>query len=141
MDTLENMPDYGSVVTYVYSDKRGLLVIDYTKYFPKLKLPGGKMEKGEDVITAAIREIELETGIQLRVEEVRMLCSEWYSYYKYHPFFCVAYVSEETLDTRSEIGDEDDHPIFTRIFDRSKILEIPNLLEPHRLLIRKVEGR
>ncbi len=105
------------------------------------KLPGGGIETSdEDVIAAAIREDAEETGIKLEREEV-VLCAEQRRTEEgvYYPYFCLAQVSEEKLDTRFKSGDENGKPIKVTAFDRTEVPTMVDLLERHRFFIKALE--
>jgi len=100
------------------------------------KLPGGKIEQFDlDVIAAAIREVGEETGIALKRKEVALLTMQWREDQVYHPYFCVAKVTDDTLETRSAVADEDGDPMWVSVFERSEVLGA-KVLERHRDLIK-----
>ena len=105
------------------------------------KLPGGTIEeKDAGIIAAAIREADEETGIKLLPEEV-MLCANQRRAKdgKYYPYLCLAQVSEEKLESRLKVADEDGKPIWTAIFDRTEVPAMLDLLNRHRGFINALE--
>jgi len=148
MDTHEGKPDLGRVKVYIVSPTRALLIRDRRFSDALCKLSGGHIESGDHtksdddgVIATAIREVREETGVELFPEEVELVWNEFgLDGIHYDPYFCVARVTEEKLDTREEIGNENGSPIETVIVNRAEILTMPDLLEDHRPFIRKIEG-
>lgn len=107
------------------------------------KLPGGSIETGdEDATTAAIREAEEETGIKILEAEMELISAEQKecALGKYHPFLFLARVSEEKLDTRLPIADENGEPMKTEVFKRMQVSTMRGLLEKHRDLVCEAEG-
>jgi ADP-ribose pyrophosphatase YjhB (NUDIX family) len=130
----------GSVMTCIVSPKRMLLVEDESFADSFKKLPGGSIEQIDaDVIAAAIREVREETGIQLLREEVELILEEQNEKGKYRPYLCLARISEEKLDTRLEIADENGHPMMTKVFPRMQVSTMRGLLEKHRSLVCEAE--
>ncbi len=133
-------PNLGAVMTCIISPTRMILVKDGRRN-ALWKLPGGGIETGDkDVIAAAIRENAEETGIKLEREEV-IPCAEQRRTEEgvYYPYFYLAQVSEEKLDTRLEIADENGQPIRVAAFNRGEVPTMVDLLERHRSFIRAVE--
>ncbi|MDO8566597.1 MAG: NUDIX hydrolase [bacterium] len=129
--------DIGSVVTCIISQTRILLVKDESRINARWKLPGGNIESSDgDVIAAAIREVREETGVKLLPEEVH-LRSEERRTKPYYPYCCVANVTEEKIDTRLKIADENGHPIRVADFKRSEVPTMVDLLERHRVFVRE----
>jgi len=136
-------PDLGSVVTYIVSPTLAVAVLvrEERRRDAQWKLPGGRIEPADGgVIAAAIREVEEETGIRLLPEELTLLYSERRTNGVYFPYFCTASISEEKLDTRLPIADENGKPMRTGVFSRAEIPTMPDLLERHRPFIWEVEG-
>lgn len=139
----EERSDLGSVMTAVISPTRILLVMDESKHNPRWKLPGGGIEQKRDggsIIAAAIRETSEEAGIELSPEEV-VLCANQRRAKDgtYYPYLCLAQVTEERLETRYKLGDEDGKPIKTALFERGEVPMMLDLLERHRGFIKALE--
>ena len=131
----------GSVLTCILSPESNEIVLIKDKRFfdPRWKLPGGSIEPEDvDVIAAAIRECREETGIQLIAAEVSIHSKHWRDEYgKYHPYFCIARIAKEKLDTHLKIGDENGRPLMVATFDRSEVPTMGELLDRHRPLVTK----
>ena len=126
-------------MTCVVSETRMLLVKE-SRPQELWKLPGGKIEKSDrDIIAAAIREVLEETGIQLFSEEVKLWSKQRRVDGIYYPYFCVAWVSEEKLETRLNITKENGQQIKTGLFDREEVSMMMDLLDRHRSFIQEVE--
>lgn len=133
-------PDLGSVVLCVFSPTRIVLVKDKSFPEPFWKLPGGSIESTDTgIISAAIRECREETGIQLTMGEVFLHSLWWERRGKtaYRPSFCIVRVSEEKLDTRLKVGDEDGHALMVAAFDKEEVPIMVDLLEQHRPLVNE----
>lgn len=134
--------DLGSVMTYVVSQKRAVLIKDKSKQNALWKLPGGGIEiSDKTVVAAAIREVEEEIGIKLLRDEVFLMTEQRRENGTYYPYFCIARVSEEKLNTRKKVGDEDGKPLMVADFERAEIPTMLDLLERHRPFIQEIEGQ
>ena len=133
----------GAVMTCVMSPTRVLLVKEASRLHPFWKLPGGSIEAWDaSVIATAIREVREETHVQLLVGEIAILSKAHHEGEVYYPHFCVAHISEEKLDTRTEITYENDNheqPMLVRAFLREEARMMPDLLERHRRAIQKAD--
>lgn len=140
MGTERRRPDRGAVVTCILSPTRIVLVMDENGNFSasRWKLPGGSIEREERIVAAAIRECREETGIRLLSKEVSLHSWHWRGEGGYRPHLCIARVTEEKLDTRAEIGQETAGPLLVKAFQRHEVLEMPDLLDRHRILIKEV---
>ena len=130
----------GTVMICIITKTRMLLVKDET--FPDAfwKLPGGSVERGDsDAVAAVIREAKEETGIQLLTEEIELVLEQEVENGKYRPALCLARISEEKLDTRLPVADENGHPMKTEVFKRGQVSTMKDLLEKHRCLICEAE--
>ncbi len=128
-------------MTYIVSPTRVILVKDPSKPNALWKLPGGGVEVSDgNVIAAAIREVFEETGIALTREEFRITFEQRRVNGVYYPHFCVARVSEEKLDTRKKIGDEDGKSLMVADFGRDEVPTMLDLLERHRPFIQEIEA-
>lgn len=69
-------------------------------------LPAGKVDDGEDVITAMLREIEEETGIIKQASELEFLETVYVKYPEYHFIY---HMFKVVMDTRPDIrlGDKE----------------------------------
>lgn len=124
-----------SVLILVVSPTRLALVKNKRYRAPLWKLPGGSVESTDkNQKAAAIRECQEETGIRLLAEEILE-----YSMERHEDGHCqhlfIAQVTEEKLDTRLKVGNEDGHPIMVAAFDRTEVPTMPDLLEVHRVFI------
>ena len=131
---------YGSVMVGIISPTRMVLVIQRVKTDPRWKLPGGKIEQGESILEAAIREVKEETGIELSPGELEHRSGDRYEGKVYYPHFCIARVDELKIDERIRRGFEDGEPIETAIFERAEPATMPDLLERHRAFVKTLEG-
>ena len=130
----------GTVMICIITKTRMLLVKDET--FPDAfwKLPGGSVERGDsDAVAAVIREAKEETGIQLLTEEIELVLEQEEIRGRYRPSLYLARVSEEKLDTRLPIADENGHPMKTEVFKRMQVSTMRGLLEKHRVLVCEAE--
>lgn len=127
-----------SVLILVASPTRLVLVKNKGHRAPLWKLPGGGVESTDkNRKAAAIRECQEETGIRLLAEEI--LEHSWKRHKDGHSqHLFIAKVTEEKLDTRLKVGNEDGYPIMVAAFDRNEVPTMPGLLEKHRSLINEI---
>lgn len=126
-----------SVLILVVSPTRLILVKNKRHKAPLWKLPGGGVEPTDkNRKAAALRECQEETGICLLAEEI--LEYSWERHEDGHcQYLFIAQVTEEKLDTRLRVGNEDGHPIMVAAFDRTEVPTMPELLEVHRVFINQ----
>ncbi|MDO8742602.1 MAG: NUDIX hydrolase [bacterium] len=129
-----------SVLIFAYSPTRTVLVKDKKFLEPRWKLPGGGVETSdEDRTEAAIRECRQETGITLSREDF-LFCT-WIQHCDGHyQYIFVAEVTEEQIDSRLKIGDENGRPIQVAAFETAEVPTMLDLLEKHRPLIAEALG-
>ncbi len=128
-----------SVITLIHSETRIVLVWDPSFNKPRWKLPGGGIEPTDlTVIDAAIRECHEETGINLFREEITLFSCQPHKSRASNLYRCIARVTEEKLDTRSEFGSEGTHLIKVKAFWIEEVLRKVHLLPQHRPLIEEM---
>lgn len=129
--------DLGAVVVLIASPTRVVLIMDRSFVNPKWKLPGGGIEiADQNVVNAAVREAQEETGILLSRERVILHSVHRRVDGVYYPHLCVALVTEEELDTRRRVGNEDGHPVKVQAFARMTALTTTNMLERHKIFLQ-----
>lgn len=134
----EGQDTRGAVMICVVSPTRMVLVKDKRFPCPRWKLPGGGIEPTDiDVISAAIRECQEETGLSLALNEVSLHSTQIRKNGSYRPHLCIAEVTEEKLDTRVKIGNEDGRDIMVGAFDRDEVPTMVDLLQVHRGLVNE----
>jgi len=131
----------GTVVICVVSKTRILVVRDEMFPNPLWKLPGGSIEREDsDVIAAAIREVMEETGVELVPEELEVISEQHIDEDgRYHPYLCIARVTEEKMDTRLPVAEEDGNPMRTDVPKRAIVSTMKGFLDRHRDFICEVE--
>lgn len=144
-DIRSKAPDLGAVMTAVISPTRIVLVKQLERAGASWKLSGGSVEKADpgmgeqQVVAAAVRETEEETGIALEPSEVRFCFEHDRTTEEYYPYFCLAEVSEEKMDTRAAITYDDyGRPVEVQAFTHKEAWAMPNLLARHRVLLDKL---
>lgn len=105
----------------------------------KYCLPGGHIEEGEEPISAAVRELEEETGISLKESQVQP-CGQYFDRKSHINYFCAHYDGDPVvLDEREQqqfewvsIDDVNDKPLLMNLKENFKnIIEIPkSILNP-----------
>lgn len=129
--------DLGAVMILIASPTRVVLIMDRSFVNPQWKLPGGSIEMADqNVINAAVREAQEETGILLYRERIILHSVHRRVDGVYYPHLCVALVTEAELDTRRKTGNENGHPIKVQAFARMTALTATNMLERHRIFLK-----
>ena len=105
----------------------------------KYCLPGGHIEEDEEPISAAVRELEEETGISLKESQVQS-CGQYFDKKSHINYFCAHYDGDPVvLDEREQqqfewvsIDDVNDKPLLMNLKENFKnIIEIPkSILNP-----------
>lgn len=105
----------------------------------KYCLPGGHIEEDEKPISAAVRELEEETGISLKESQVQP-CGQYFDKKSHINYFCAHYDGDPVvLDEREQqqfewvsIDDVNDKPLLMNLKENFKnIIEIPkSILNP-----------
>lgn len=105
----------------------------------KYCLPGGHIEEDEEPISAAVRELEEETGISLKESQVQP-CGQYFDRKSHINYFCAHYDGDPVvLDEREQqqfewvsIDDVNDKPLLMNLKENFKnIIEIPkSILNP-----------
>ena len=105
----------------------------------KYCLPGGHIEEGEEPISAAVRELEEETGISLKESQIQP-CGQYFDKKSHINYFCAHYDGDPVvLDEREQqqfewvsIDDVNDKPLLMNLKENFKnIIEIPkSILNP-----------
>ena len=105
----------------------------------KYCLPGGHIEEDEEPISAAVRELEEETGISLKESQVQP-CGQYFDKKSHINYFCAHYDGDPVvLDEREQqqfewvsIDDVNDKPLLMNLKENFKnIIEIPkSILNP-----------
>lgn len=105
----------------------------------KYCLPGGHIEEDEEPISAAVRELEEETGISLKESQIRP-CGQYFDRKSHINYFCAHYDGDPVvLDEREQqqfewvsIDDVNDKPLLMNLKENFKnIIEIPkSILNP-----------
>ena len=131
---------YGSVLVLVVSQerRRTILVREEGRRDPKWRVPGGSLERGESPVQAAAREIEEETGIPLRVDQVTILAEERRESQRYYPHFCIAEVTEAQFDHLVPRTQDGDKTLETRTLHIDEVVQLPDLLRQHRERIEEL---
>ncbi len=143
MDPQKIGPDKGSVMTCILSPNGEIILVKNEGFKkPFWKLPGGHINpEGESVAAAAIRECREETGIRLLQEEMSFHSWHRHNGALYIPHLCIAKVTQKKFNTRHKFGREDDQTLLIEAFPTAKVLEIPDLLGRHKILIAEVFAR
>lgn len=127
-----------SVLIFIASPTRIVLVKDKKYELPLWKMPGGGVETTDiNHSAAAVRECKEETGIRLLPGEITHFSREPHDDGHYQHIF-IAQLTEEKLDTRLKIGNENGHPLMVAAFPKSEVPTMLDLLEQHRPLIVEV---
>lgn len=105
----------------------------------KYCLPGGHIEEDEEPISAAVRELEEETGISLKESQIQP-CGQYFDRKSHINYFCAHYDGDPVvLDEREHqqfewvsIDDVNDKPLLMNLKENFKnIIEIPkSILNP-----------
>lgn len=85
-------------------------------------LPAGKVDDGEDVITAMLREIEEETGIIKQASELEFLETVYVKYPEYHFIY---HMFKVVMDTRPDIRLSDKEHKGYKWSNPSDMLKLP----------------
>lgn len=136
-------PFYSSGVRIgiITPSRRTLLVYEPSMKDPRLKFPGGRMERGETVRNCAIREGMEELGLGLLPEEIEHVRNEErLEDGTYVSHFCLARISDETYDEHLEKGFEGDRLILVKEFMIHGLSSLKNFLEPHRIFLPYFSG-
>jgi hypothetical protein len=90
-----------------------------------------------------MREAKQETGIRLRREQMIQISEQRREMVggkmKYCPHFFIAHVTEEELDTRAEVTEEDGERMVTKVVGRNEVATMPDFLPQHIPFVRKAE--
>ena len=141
MDSAPFYSSSGVRIGIITPSRRTLLVLEPRMDDPKLKIPGGRIERGETVLNGAIRECMEELGIALLPEEVEHVREEERPEDgPYVSHFCLARISDETYDDHHSKGFEGDHVILVKEFMLDEVSSLKDFLEPHRIFLPHFPG-
>ncbi|XP_037872984.1 uncharacterized protein LOC101736710 isoform X3 [Bombyx mori] len=118
----------------VFNRKNQMLAISEKHYeYPHWKLPGGYVEKGEDIVDAAIREVKEETGVDvsfLSLITLRHSHNMMYGNSDIYLLLMMNAISDEITLSQREVKD-------CKWMDIKEYTTHPHVHEFNRLIVRK----
>lgn len=127
MDRLKRLHELGQLIvaceTYIVRDGKVLMHkrAENKEKFPGFWIgPGGHVDEGEDVLSAAIREIKEETGVTVESKDVHLKVVAFHHHLDRNEIW-VEYIFRATLDGEQAVRDSDE--------GASAWIEIDELLE------------
>lgn len=93
----------------IIENKKGEILIGKRKgsHAPYYSIPGGHLENGETFEAAAIREIEEETGMQIKLPEVVCITNNLETYKEFNIHFVSIILHTSTFDGEATIMEPD----------------------------------
>jgi len=115
---------------YVVSNNKVLLLkrSDTAKNFPGFWIgPGGHVDDGEDVLTAAIREVNEETGVLIDEQSIKLKVLSFHHHIDKNQVW-IEYLFRATINKVIETSDTNEG--ITKWFDVSEVANLKNIFPP-----------